>query len=60
MSEHIHEPTEPIAALVQVCRGCGEPIEAIPCRGCDGTGIAAGCDCPDCGGSGIAGWRVAT
>jgi hypothetical protein len=31
---------------------------AIPCQGCDGTGIAAGCDCPDCGGSGIAGWRA--
>lgn len=57
-----HEPMEPVAAFVHVCKHCGVPIESVECSGCHGS---ARCDsgdrrCPVCRGTGIDRWEVVT
>lgn len=56
-----HEPRDPIAAFVHVCRHCGVPIEAEPCPACDGMGLAGTSDarCPACKGTGVYRWEAA-
>ena len=56
-----HEPRDPIAAFVHVCRRCGVPIEAEHCSACDGMGVAGTSDarCPACKGTGVARWEAA-
>lgn len=57
-----HEPMEPVAAFVHVCKRCGAPIESVPCIACDGMGLSGTSDrrCPVCRGTGIDRWEVAT
>lgn len=60
-----HEPRDPIAALVHVCKRCGVPIEARSCMACDGTGrnmdpLSEGMWCKECDRSGIDRWEVVT
>lgn len=55
-----HEPMEPVAAFVHVCKHCGLPIQSVPCMACDGMGLSGTSDrrCVVCKGSGITGWQA--
>jgi len=55
-----HEPMEPVAAFVHVCKRCGVPIEAVDCVVCDGIGLAGTSDrrCPVCRGTGVDRWEA--
>ena len=57
-----HEPIEPVAAFVHVCKHCGLPIQSVPCVACDGMGLSGTSDrrCPVCRGAGIDRWEVET
>ena len=57
-----HEPTDPVAAFVHVCKRCGVPIQSVPCMTCDGMGLSGTSDqrCPVCRGTGIDRWEAAT
>ena len=57
-----HEPRDPVAAFVHVCKRCGVPIQSVPCMACDGIGLAGTSDrrCPVCRGTGIDRWEAAT
>ena len=57
-----HEPRDPVAAFVHVCKRCGVPIEARSCMACDGMGLSGTSDrrCPVCRGTGIDRWEVET
>ena len=57
-----HEPMEPVAAFVHVCKHCGLPIQSLPCVACDGMGLSGTSDrrCPVCRGTGIDRWEVET
>ena len=57
-----HEPMEPVAAFVHVCKHCGVPIEARSCMACDGMGRTYTTDmrCCVCRGTGIDRWEEAT
>jgi DnaJ-class molecular chaperone len=60
-----HIPSEPIAAFCFLCKYCGEAIESIPCKKCDGSGVfmesgAIGGEdvCLHCNGTGVDHWEV--
>ena len=57
-----HEPMEPVAAFVHVCKHCGLPIQSVPCIACDGMGLSGTSDrrCPVCKGTGIDRWEAVT
>ena len=57
-----HEPMEPVAAFVHVCRHCGLPIQFVPCIACDGMGLSeSGLRlCRICKGTGIDRWEAVT
>jgi len=57
-----HEPMEPVAAFVHVCKHCGLPIQSVPCMACDGMGLSGTSDrrCVVCKGTGIDRWEMAT
>lgn len=57
-----HEPRDPIAAFVHVCKHCGVPIQSVPCMTCDGMGLSGTSDrrCPVCKGTGIDRWEEET
>lgn len=57
-----HEPMEPVAEFVHVCKHCGVPIEAADCMSCDGKGILyiTETSCFMCRGTGIDRWEVVT
>ena len=55
-----HEPRDPVAAFVHVCKHCGVPIDYVECAGCRGSGRCDSGDrrCPVCRGTGIDRWEV--
>ena len=56
-----HEPVDPVAAFVHVCKHCGLFIQSAPCIACNGIGLSGTSDrrCPVCKGAGIDRWEVA-
>ena len=63
MSECKHEPG-PMVESEWTCKHCNHPIEAVPCKLCEGRGeLIAGRNawesCKACNGLGIDEWRLA-
>lgn len=56
-----HEPKDPIAEFAHVCKHCGQDIEVVHCKKCDGTGSPSDgglYECRRCRGTGIERWVI--
>jgi DnaJ-class molecular chaperone len=61
--KHTCTPVSMVVPFYRTCIQCGEEIEPIHCKHCDGIGAEHGMthtmrDCKRCKGTGVARWRV--
>ncbi len=62
MSAHQCQPREHVVGFWRDCRTCGQEIEPVFCRNCEGTGHEYGSThtmrpCGKCSGTGVIAWR---